>query len=92
MEKSIASSEYKVFLRELRAARHRSGLTQVDLAARLGETQSFISKCERGERRLDIAELRAFCQAIGMSLSSFAQQFEKALIANASVTSARQRS
>lgn len=81
MEKSITSYEYGIFLRELRAVRERSGLTQIDLATRLGETQSFISKCERGERRLDVVELRAFCGAIGLSLFAFVQRFERRLAA-----------
>ena len=51
----------------LQDVRPESGLTQVDLAARLGETQSFVSKCERGTRR--IAELQAFCHSIDIPLS-----------------------
>jgi transcriptional regulator with XRE-family HTH domain len=53
-----------------RANRHRrrAGLTQVQLARRVGENQSFISKCERGERRIDVVELRGFCRAFGVSL------------------------
>jgi hypothetical protein len=51
----------------------------VGLAARLGETQSFVSKCERGERRLDILEIRAFCLAIGIPLSDFIRRLEQAL-------------
>jgi hypothetical protein len=44
----------------------------------LGETQSFVGKCERGERRLDVVELQAFCGAIGVSLPDFAQRLEEA--------------
>jgi transcriptional regulator with XRE-family HTH domain len=79
MDKSISSHDYRIFLRELRSARKHRGLTQIDLAARLGETQSFVSKCERGERRLDILELRAFCLAIGTPLSDFVRRLEEAL-------------
>jgi transcriptional regulator with XRE-family HTH domain len=73
MEKSIYSEEYLFFLKKLREARKAAGLTQIELAERLGEkaSQSFVSKCERGERRIDIAELRAFCKAIGLSLGEF---------------------
>lgn len=71
MDKSINSKEYRLFLQELRAARKRSGLTQVDLADKIGETQSFVSKCERGERRLDVVELRTFCRAFGVSFQTF---------------------
>jgi transcriptional regulator with XRE-family HTH domain len=80
VDKSITSREYAVFLRELRAVRRQSGLTQIDLAARLAETQSFVSKCERGERRIDVAELRSFCLAIGVPLPAFIQRFERALV------------
>ena len=79
MEKSIYLPEYAVFLRQLRACRQAAGLTQAELAARLGATQSFVSKCERGERRLDVVELRAFCQALGVGLSEFTQEFEQSL-------------
>jgi len=63
MEKSIYSMEYTLFLGVLRAVREEAGITQQEIAARLGATQSFVSKCERGERRLDIVELRAWCSA-----------------------------
>ena len=79
MEKSIFSDEYTLFLHLLREAREKAGLTQADLAARLGTTQTFISKCERGERRLDIVEVRRFCSALGVSFPSFAAQFDKIL-------------
>jgi predicted transcriptional regulator len=49
MEKSVFSKDYRVFLRQLRLAREGSGLTQEQLARRLGKTQSFISKCELGD-------------------------------------------
>lgn len=81
MEKSIYSEQYSVFLGCLREEREKAGITQVQLADRLGEraTQSFVSKCERGERRLDIAELRAFCQAIGIPLDDFVRRVEAVL-------------
>jgi transcriptional regulator with XRE-family HTH domain len=79
VDKSINSEAYKVFLRELRAARRRSRLTQVELAAQIGETQSFVSKCERGERRLDVVELRTFCKALGVSFPAFVLSLDKAL-------------
>ena len=91
MDKSITSQEYRVFLRKLRAARRESGLTQVALADRLGETQSFVSKCERGERRLDIVEVRAFCQAFGVSLTAFAGQLDRTLTNASRLTAKRPR-
>ena len=82
MEKSIYSQEYQLFLDHLREARERKGLTQIELAERLGQTQSFVSKVERGERRLDIVELRAFCRALGVGFSGFISSIDKALNGN----------
>ena len=79
MEKSITSAEYAVFLRLLRQARQRAGLTQIDMAERIGEAQTFVSKCERGERRLDVLELRSFCTAMNLPLEQFARELEAAL-------------
>jgi transcriptional regulator with XRE-family HTH domain len=79
MEKSIHSALYAEFLRIFRETRQRAGLTQVEVATRLGQTQSFVSKCERGERRIDVAELHAFCAAFGLSLRQFAVAFEHAI-------------
>jgi ribosome-binding protein aMBF1 (putative translation factor) len=79
MDKSIHSPEYAVFLRAFRDARRKAGLTQIDLANKIGQTQSFISKCERGERRIDVVELRAFCRAFGLTLMQFVTSFERRL-------------
>ena len=79
MEKSIYSKEYSLFLEQLRNAREEKGLTQTDVAERLGKTQSFVSKVELGERRIDIVELRAFCQAIGVGFSTFITRIDKVL-------------
>lgn len=79
MEKSIHSNQYLAFLKVLRHMRRRAGLTQIQLAEKIDETQTFVSKCERGERRIDVVELGAFCQAFGMSLKQFVTVFEKAM-------------
>lgn len=54
-------------------------MRQSDLAALLGKPQSFVSKYESGERRLDILELRHVCRAIGIELSVFIARLEKSI-------------
>lgn len=65
------SSAYATFRRRLRAARQLAGLTQTQTARRLGRPQSFVSKCESGERRVDVVELRTFAGIYGVDLSFF---------------------
>jgi transcriptional regulator with XRE-family HTH domain len=76
MEKSLYSEGYSLFLRKLRATRKNAGVTQIELAKRLDETQSFVSKCERGERRIDVVELRAFCRALGVPFNEFTRRLD----------------
>jgi len=52
--------KYRLFLKRLRQAREEIGLTQTQVARRLARPQSFVSKCESGERRVDFVELRYF--------------------------------
>lgn len=80
VEKSIYSEEYETFIDLLRKTRQEAGLTQEVVAAKLGVTQTFISKCERGERRLDVIELRAWCSALGVDLSWFVAQLGSRLV------------
>jgi transcriptional regulator with XRE-family HTH domain len=79
MRKTLYSTHYQTFLSLLRATREASGLTQIDLAKRLRATQSFVSKCERGERRLDVAELVQWCTALDISLVDFMARYEGSL-------------
>jgi len=48
----------------MRAARQASGVTQQELAKRLGKPQSYVSKAEMGERRLDVVEYLHFMRAV----------------------------
>lgn len=61
--------EYKQMLRLLRAARKAAGLSQIQAAEALGETQIFISKVERGERRIDPVELARFAKLYGVEVA-----------------------
>lgn len=76
MQKSLISEEYRLFLAFLKKVRQDNGVTQERIAKKLKATQSFVSKVERGERRLDVVELRRWCRALGLSLTDFVNGFE----------------
>ena len=64
MAKSIYSKRYRQFLDLLIQARKDADLTQVEVASRLDRPQSFVSKYENGERRLDVVEFLDVAKAI----------------------------
>lgn len=66
MAKSIHRPEYGVLLRYVRELRISSGRTQTELSTLLGRSQSFISDIERGNRRIDVLELRDICSHLGV--------------------------
>jgi len=76
MDKAIHSAAQDALSRLLREHRERARLRQVDVAERLNEPQSFVSKYESGERRLDIVELRQVCAALEVPFIEFIQEFE----------------
>ena len=63
----------------LRMLRLESHLTQINLADRLGLPQSYVSKYESGQRRLDILELRHLCRALGIDFIDFTRRLDKTL-------------
>jgi transcriptional regulator with XRE-family HTH domain len=65
---TVYSTAYRRLLERLRAARHEAGLTQVQVARAFGRPQSFIAKCEAGERRIDAVELARFAEIYGCSM------------------------
>lgn len=79
MDKSIHSNDYKLMISLLKAARVDAGVSQEELALKMGVTQTFISKCERCERRLDLLETMRFCLGIGLNFSKFAHIIETSL-------------
>lgn len=81
MEKSIHTREYAVLLGLLQQAREAAGLTQVAVAERLAQSQSFVTKMERGDRRLDVVQLRTICGLYGTTLPEFVARLEAALAA-----------
>jgi len=79
MEKSLFSPEQNELCRLLKQVRHGAGFSQTDLAERLGKPQSFVSRYETGQQRLDILQLRQVCLAVGISLTEFSQRLEGVL-------------
>lgn len=69
--KSDLSKKYELFQRLLIQAREDAGLSQQDVADRLGRHQTYVSKCERGERRMDLIEFLEIAKAIGFNPNTF---------------------
>lgn len=79
MHKSLYTRGNRTFLQLLAEIRAGSGLTQKELARRLKEDQSWVSKVERGVRRLDLVELTLWCRALGIPLAQFVLEYERRL-------------
>ena len=65
------SAPYRLFLKRLREARQAAGLTQAEVAKKLRRPQSYVSKCESGERRVDVVELAEFARLYRKGLPYF---------------------
>lgn len=79
MSKSRFRPEYELLLSRLIQARKSAGVTQMEVAARLGKPQSHVSKCETQEREISVTDLRLWCRALGIPLGEFIREWEKAL-------------
>lgn len=66
MPRSIHSDEYRKLTAILLDARNAAGLTQQEVADRLGKPQSYVAKVERNERRIDVVEFIALSNALGV--------------------------
>ena len=77
MAKSVHTRNYRSFLELLIKVRKDAGVTQQQLAKRLNRPQSFVSKCENGERRLAVIELLQFLQSIGVEPIGFISKIVK---------------
>ncbi len=71
MSKSIYSKEYKNTIEKLKKARIEIGLKQEEVATKLKKPQSYISKIERGERRIDIVELQNLAKIYEKEINYF---------------------
>lgn len=77
MSKSVFTGDYNGFRLLLIEARTAAGLTQADLAKKLGRLQSFVSKYERGERRLDVIEFLEVAHALDIDPSDFIRRLDQ---------------
>jgi transcriptional regulator with XRE-family HTH domain len=77
VKKTLNKREHRILLEQIYRLRMASGMRQNDLAKKLNVPQSFISKIENGERRLDIIELREICNCLDTNLLEFVSELEK---------------
>jgi transcriptional regulator with XRE-family HTH domain len=75
MAASTHHHDYQLFISSLKEARVRANVTQQELADRINNTQTFVSKVERGERRLDLVETIEICEALAISPSAFITRY-----------------
>lgn len=81
MPSTLHTFAYQVFRELVVNARRQSYLRQVDLAERLGKPQSYVSKYERGERRLDFTEFMAVASALNLDVHEFITLYQQRLAA-----------
>lgn len=80
MSNAVNSPDYKRFRELLVQARKDRGLTQAELSSRLNRPQSFVSKYERGERRLDVIEFAQVARALGVDPIKFIAQIYRGVM------------
>ena len=71
MPRAICKDEHQKIVERLKEARLESGLGQVEVADKLGKTQSYVSKIESGQRRIDITQLQDFMNIYRKNISYF---------------------
>lgn len=79
MPNSMHSQKYQIFREMLVDARLKSGLTQMQLAQKINKPQSYVSKYERGERRLDFTEFIEVVIAFEMNINVFIERYQKSI-------------
>ncbi len=71
MPRAIYQKDHKVIVERLKKARFEIGFGQVEVAKKLGKTQSYLSKIESGQRRFDVLQLKEFAKIYKKSLDYF---------------------
>jgi len=77
MTKSIFTNKYEALRALIIDARKEKNLTQTQVAKKLGRPQSFVSKFERGERRLDVVEFLDLARVLGLNPCHLLQRLER---------------
>ncbi|MBD2666430.1 helix-turn-helix domain protein [Richelia sinica FACHB-800] len=77
MPKSVYTEAYNRFRKLLIAARKKANLTQAELSNQLQRPQSYVSKYERGERRLDLIEFLEIAEALEIDPLKFIQEIRE---------------
>lgn len=76
MVKTLGSRRHKALIALLIKEREAAGVTQAELAAALGQYQSFVARLESGERRIDVIEFLDIAQVIGFDPKSIISKLE----------------
>lgn len=71
MDKTIRTKGYALFIERMKKARIEAGLRQIDVAKKMKRPQSYISRVESGEYRLDILEVKKFAKLYGKNINYF---------------------
>jgi len=77
MTRSVFTRPYQVLRKRLIDARVDAGLSQAEVASRLGRNQTFVSKYERGERRLDVVEFLEVASVLGVDANKLLREIAK---------------
>lgn len=79
MANALHRPHYELFRKLMIRAREKSGLTQVQVAGALGKPQSFVSKYERGDRRLDFSEFVEIADVLGIDVVEFLASYQEGI-------------
>jgi len=79
MANPLHDARYKIFREMLGHARNEKGLRQAEVAEQLGRPQAFVSKYERGDRRLDMPEFLEIADVLGIDVERFIHQYREKL-------------
>jgi transcriptional regulator with XRE-family HTH domain len=71
MSSNLYTKEHKTIVEKLKKARQEAGLDQIDVAKKLGRSQSYLSKIESGQRKIDVVQLKKFAKLYKKDINYF---------------------